>query len=418
MSLHKLFLVEKIRKTKNNGGFTLVEMIIALAILTILVVVLFPLFSETIHFSKVTTTRARLNQLVKGLKVAYEKDAMVIDTTGANGDIVFTSNWSQVLGNPANPLGSGTLTAGNTVTVTPVQSYTFGDPSSLETGFSAIAGAAGASPLALATDGFGHPFWVYVSPEIEGNYDGYTVYYHDVGFLSTDGAPSSVTPMSQGVTYTCTVSETGQDGCSFNLGSNGGQFDSVSSFSGYAVELKLFKDTLRKMNIVADDYGSYFTTEYLANAQRNEDYDYFAGPDTAWDGCGPNGQGGNIYMDSNMPNSGNGSNGGPGYAFPGENPNGSTVSYYGSDTLNDVQPATWDGNSFITNLGLSLSSVTSSWGFLMGVGNGPNSINLNGVVDRDPLSCNTSLQNPPYTAFIVAWAPNNVLLSVPVVGNY
>ncbi|MBU2723810.1 type II secretion system protein [Acidithiobacillus ferridurans] len=407
-----------------EAGFTLVEIMIALAILTIMAVVLFPLFSQTINYSQTTTTRAHLNELVKGLKVAYEKDAMVVDTTGADGDVVFTSNWGQVLGAPNDPLGTATLTSGST-TVNPVQAYALGNQASLESGFYAIAGAAGTSPLSLATDGYGNPFWVYVSPEMEGHYDGYPVYYHDVAFLSTNGAPSSVTPASQGVTYTCTVNPTyEQSGCSLNLGTNGGQHDAVATFSGYAVEQHLYHVTLRKMKTVGDAYGAYFTTQYLANASRNADIDYFANIDTAWNGCGPGGTGGNAYMDTSspIPNSGNGSNSGPSYYFPGENPDGSTASYYGTNFLMDVQPATWDNNAFINNLGLSLPSVTSAWGFLMGIGNGPNSSNYgNGepyTQNRDPLSCNTNMQSPPYTAFILAWAPNTVLLSIPVVGNY
>ena len=413
---------EKQGSRDRESGFTLLEMLVAFIIMALLVSVLYPVFSQALQSSQESATQARMQELVKGLRVAYQKDAMVIDTTGANGDVVFTANWNQILGAPGDPLGTYTLTNPPSYPVTPVQAYPLGQPQKIESGFYAIAGAAGNSPIHLATDGFGQPVWVYVSPEMEGQYAGYPVYYHDVGFLSTNGAPSKVTPARQGVTYTCTVNpSTEESGCAFTLGTNGGQHDVVANFSGYAVESHLYKVTLQRMNTVAEDYGTYFTTQYLANTSRNTDIDYFANIDTAWDGCGLNGQGGNAYMDTSslIPNSGNGSNGGPGYAFPGQNPDGNEVSYYAINSpLNDAQPATWDSDAFITNLGISVSETTTSWGFLMGVANGPNAPNYSGQLDRDPLSCFPNLQSPPYTAFIVAWAPNQTLLSTPVVGNY
>jgi len=76
-----------------------------------------------------------------------------------------------------------------------------------------------------------------------------------------------------------------------------------------------------------------------------------------------------------------------------------------------------------------MSSVTTAWGYQMGLGNGPNTpYDTCGskIQDRDPLTSsspeeycpNINLANPPYTAFIYAWAPNFVLLADPVVGNY
>lgn len=412
------------RGAPSDAGFTLIEMLFAIVIFTIMVSVLYPVFAEALHSSQETATQARLEELAKGTRVAYAKDAMVADTTGANGALVFTSDYSQYLGKEINTtsLGSGT------VNVTPTQAYTPGNPQSIQTGFYAIAGASGNSPIHLATDGFGQPVWVYVSPEMQAQYDGYTLYFHDVGFLSTNGLPSSITPQSQGVTYTCTANPaTEHYGCAFHLGTtDGAQHDLVSQVSGYAIESHMYKVTLDRMKKVADAYGSYFTTQYLANASRDEDIDYFAGPDTAWDGCGPpNGSStpdGNNYMDSqsgSIPNTGNGSSNGPGYEFPGQNPDGSTVTYYGTDNLNDTQPAaTFDGGAFIQDLGLSVSSVTTGWGFQMGVANGPNAPSFNNILDRTPLSCTPNLENPPFTAFILAWAPGQVLLSEPVVGNY
>lgn len=405
-----------------EAGFTLLELIIGIIVLTIFALIIFPVFSQTAHYAATVSTRARLQDLVKGLTVAYQKDAMVIDSLPVN-NIEFTVDFAHGLG-PQN-WSWGVLNNGS-ANVTPVQAFAPGNPSSLESGFYTIAGAAGKSPLSLAENGDGVPVWVYVSPEIQTSYDGYPLYYHDVAFLSTNGAPANVTPMSQGVTYTCSANTSAQtSGCTMSLGTSGGQHDTVETFSGYAIEAAKYQTTLTQMKEIAQDYQSYFTTQYLANPQRNADIDYFANIDTAWNGCGPNGQGGNAYMDTNsaIPNSGNGSNGGPGYEFPGQNPNGSVVSYYGGYspslyTLNDTQPVSDDNEAFIVNLGLPFSEAVTAWGFQMGFANGPNAPSFDNVLDRDPLSCSQNLQSPPYTANIVAWAPSGILLDVPVVGTY
>lgn len=397
------------------SGFTLIEMLFAVFIFILLLGVLAPFFTQALHESSETSTQARLQELVKGTKSAYAKDAMVIDTTDSNGALVFTASHSQWIGAGNNGINTNILSNGS-VSVTPTRAYPVGQPQNLEPGFDAIAGAGGNSPLHLATDGFGQPIWVYVSPEMEAQYDGYPLYFHDVGYLSTNGLPGSVTPLTQGVTYNCTVDPAyGQYGCSFNLGTNqGAQHDLVAQVSGYAIEASLYKTTLANMHTVADAYNGYFTTQYLANASRNADIDYFATADPN-DGANAN------YWDgaSIITNSGNGN--GPGWAFPGQNPDGSTVSYYGYSWLCDVQPATWNGDNFVNALGLSDSSVTSAWGFLFGVGNGPNAGSSIGTCNgdnRDPSSSNGNLQSPPYTAFIYAWAPSTVLLSDPVIGNY
>lgn len=397
------------------SGFTLIEMLFAVFIFILLLGVLAPFFTQALHEGAETSTQARLQELVKGTKTAYQKDAMVIDTTDANGALIFTADHSQWIGEGENGINTNILSDG-TASVTPARAYPVGEPQNLEPGFDAIAGAGGNSPLHLATDGFGQPIWVYVSPEMEAQYDGYPLYFHDVGYLSTNGLPGSVTPLTQGVTYNCTVDPTdGHYGCSFDLGQNqGASHDLVAQVSGYAIEAHLYKTTLARMRTVADAYNGYFTTQYLANSSRNADIDYFATAD-------PNDSVNSNYWDgaSTITNSGNGN--GPGWAFPGQNPDGSTVDFYGAGPLCDVQPATWNSDNFVNTLGLSDSSVTSAWGFLFGVGNGPNSGSAAGTCngnDRDPSSSNGNLQSPPYTAFIYAWAPNVVLLSDPVIGNY
>lgn len=406
-----------------DSGFTLIEMLFAMFIFIIMIGVLAPVFTQVIHESQETATQARLQELAKGTRIAYAKDAMVIDTTGANGAIVFTAEYSQTLGNQINttPLSNGTET------VTPTQAYPLGQPQNIQTGFYAIAGASGNSPLHLATDGFGQPIWVYVSPQMQAQYDGYTLYFHDIGYLSTNGLPASVTPQSQGVTFTCTVSPaTEQYGCAFNLGTNdGAQHDLVTQVSGYSIESHLYKVTLDRMHKIAQAYSSYFTTQYLANPSRNTDIDYFAGPDSYDNGLAGDD---NNYMEPNgtgvIPNTGDGNDGGLGrFGFPGENPDGTTVSYYTTNPdTNDSEPmGTFDGGAITSDLGLSLSSVTSAWGFQMAVGNGPNAPYTgcgSAAQNRDPLSECSQLASPPYTAYILAWAPGEILLADPVVGNY
>ncbi|MDA8191408.1 MAG: type II secretion system protein [Gammaproteobacteria bacterium] len=365
-------------------GFTLVEILVALAVLVILGAVLYPALMGEIHFSERATTRARLTVLRRAVNEAYMRHAMAIDTLAPRANTI-------------------ALNTASTYTLTTGAAFQPGNPDAFQNGFQMLAQYADTPTRALVTDGFGRPWAVFVSDPLTTVKDGVTLTYHTIAFVSNDGGPEN----AQGQILNAATTFDPTTGV-LTLGGH----DVGVIINGAVVERRLLRRTLRTMRLIAGEYATFFTTQYESNINRDISVDYFA--------SAPPGSTNPALWDSASPigNSANGN--GPGYAFPGPLPAGAAASgTLTGPSVCDMQPATAIG--FATTLGLSPDALTSAWGYDLGVGNGPNSGSGAGTCygdDRDPQSANGALTSPPYTALIGAWAPGGTLVTVPVVGAY
>lgn len=371
-----------LKKSYRTGGFTLLEILIALAVMVILGGILYPSLMAEIHFSNRSTTRARLATLRRAVTQAYTQDAMVIDTLPAGSTTTPTITFDET--------STETLATGNAAPP--------GNPSLYQSGMAVLAQYANMSTPQLVQDGFGRPWQVFVSDPLIDTYQGVTLTYHDIAFVSNDGGPET----ASGQTLNA---QTAFDPATGILTLGGHDVGVV--IDGDTVERALLQKTLRRMRLVANEYATFFLSQYESNPNRDISVDYFAsappnGANAAsWDAASP------------ILNSANGN--GPGYAFPGNNATGALA----GPSLCDVQPATT--TAFQTTLGLSTTDVTSAWGYPLGFGNGPNAGSSGGTCygdDRDPNSSNGALQAPPYTALILAWVPGQNIVTVPVIGGY
>jgi len=362
---------------RKEAGFSLLEILVAAAILVIIISITMPAIDHAIGMYEGFNTRADAKIIRKAMTRDYERYAMTIDTVDA-AELCTNSDCSDYF---------------TTNTTVPLN-----DPSSAETGWLKLASYAGLPANKIAKDGYNRPWMIYVSNLLHAPYDGYSVPYHVIAFVSVRdfGSPSTE---GQNVSFN---PNTGQITLPVNA--------HAVVINGLPIEERLYQQTLKKMHTIASAYATYFTTQYEANTDRNIGIDYFATADS-YDQTNSN------LWDSNstIGNSGNGN--GPGFPYPGVT--GSPLTNT-NVALCDVQPAE-DLSGFDSTLGLSNLAVTSAWGYPIGIGNGPNSNSAQGTCygdDRDPSSGNGNLQNPPYTAFIDAWAPGGELLAVPVIGNY
>jgi len=361
-----------------QGGFSLLEILVAAAIVVLIVSVTLPGIDHLIGLYQGMRTRADIAMLRKAMKADYAHNAMTIDTED-----------SAILCTNADCTHSFT-----TDTTVPLS-----DPSATETGWLTLAEYVGLPANKVAVDGYNRPWMVYVSDELHATYDGYSVPYHVIAFVSVRDMGGPQSAESAGVTF---------DARTGKLTTPPGAHAVI--INGLPIEEKLYHETLQKMRTIAKDYGAYFTVQYDANADRDTGIDYFATAD-------PNDSTNTSLWNaqSTIANSGNGS--GPGFPYPGVANSPLTNT---NVALCDVQPAV-DLAGFDSTLGLPENAVTSAWGYPIGVGNGPNANSAQGTCDgddRDPSSANSTLQNPPYTAFIDAWAPGGNLLAVPVIGTY
>ncbi|MHB8252322.1 MAG: type II secretion system protein [Acidiferrobacter sp.] len=366
-----------------DHGFTLVEILVALAVLVILGAVLYPSLLSEIHFSDRATTRARLEVLRRAVTEDYLRHAMAIDTLQPGTGVMALDSAAQYVlktGPSAPP----------------------GNPYAFQSGLIPIAQDTDTPAAQLAVDGFGRPWTIFVSDPLTTVRNGVSLTYHTVAFVSNDGGPENsagqvLNPATQWDAATGTLMIGGHDvGVVVN---------------GAVIERHLLHQTLTTMRMIAGEYATYFETQYQSNANRDITIDYFASAPpgstnaSAWDSASPIG------------NSANGN--GSGFAFPGGVVAGLTPTALTGPSVCDMQSIT-DLN-FTQTLGLSTADGSSAWGYALGVGNGPNSGSSAGTCygdDRDPQSSNSALQLPPYTALIGAWAPGGTLVTVPVVGAY
>jgi hypothetical protein len=320
--------------------------------------------------------------LRRAVNEAYMRHAMAIDTLNPQVNTI-------------------ALNTASTYKLATGPAFQPGNPYVFQTAFQMLAQYADTPARTLVTDGFGRPWVVYVSDPLTTIKDGVTLTYHVIAFVSNNGGPENGTGqvLNAGTTFDPTTGI-------LTLGGH----DVGVVINGAVVERRLLRRTLQTMRLIAGEYGTYFTTQYESDANRDITIDYFASAPpgssnpTVWNSASPIG------------NSANGN--GPGFAFPGPLPAGATsTGTLTGPSVCDMQPVT-DIN-FAQTLGLSGPDQTSAWGYELGVGNGPNSGSTSCYGDdRDPQSANGALTSPPYTALIGAWVPGGSLVTVPVVGSY
>lgn len=87
-----------LNKKKNNKGFTLVELVIVVAILAILVGILAPQYTKYVEKSRQSADASNLENIVEGFKVAAaDVDYDMIPTTGkATFTVVITADGTKI----------------------------------------------------------------------------------------------------------------------------------------------------------------------------------------------------------------------------------------------------------------------------------------------------------------------------------
>ncbi len=152
-------------RVRRARGFTLIEILVALAVMVILGAVLYPALMGEIHFSDRATTRARLAVLRRAVNEAYLRHAMAIDTLAPRANTI-------------------ALNTASTYTLATGPAFQPGNPYAFQNGFQMFAQYADTPARTLVTDGFGRPWVVYVSDPLTTVKDGVTLTYHVIAFVS------------------------------------------------------------------------------------------------------------------------------------------------------------------------------------------------------------------------------------------
>lgn len=79
-----------LNKKKNNKGFTLVELVIVIAILAILVGILAPQYTKYIEKSRKSADASNMDEIIKAIEVHYVEQG--VNSTGADTTVTVTMN--------------------------------------------------------------------------------------------------------------------------------------------------------------------------------------------------------------------------------------------------------------------------------------------------------------------------------------
>ncbi len=413
-------ILESKQTNQNEKGFTLLEIIIAIALMTILMAILIPGVMSAVKYYEYFENKVQMQKVAKAIEVTYSEYAMAIDSNPADNGSTITFGWSSGSGGSGSGSGSSTIagsgnpitTPGSSEVVQPETAYYLGNPKSIQSGFKVIADNSGESPVQLATDGYGRPFMIYVSPQLYTVYEGYPLYYHDIAIVSNNGqglkkgSGGDIQNVGK-TTFTCYQGETSSY-CSLQLGRD----VSGDVISGFKIQQKLLNYTIKNIDQIASAYSTFFTANYLQSSSRILGCDYFYQNSTTTQ-CTPYEINGNTITTTTS-NS---------YTFPSYDTNGksqqeATLNSSGSPfqpQISSALPLAQNNNSdyLLQALGFTSSGSSipnnaySGWGYSLGYSNVSPNI-------RD--ASNTS--NPPFTAAIYAWAPHGILVSDIIAGSY
>lgn len=234
-------------------GFSLVEMLIAIALMAIMTVSVTPQLRYLLDFQASADTRNSLNELLAGLSSAYQANVSSIEAD-ANPEINFGA---------AGTMTQAVAKAGSRCNAS-------------ANSFLPWASFTGRSAATLYKDGYGAPLCVLINPQASVLLDGFPLYYHVVAFVST-GANNI---LDAGTTLDAAGN--------LNLGGD----DMGVVFDGRAFAIQAYNTTSSRIQSLSQALQAYYLARYQSDPTRSSSIDYWSNgagsPDTSrWDASNP-----------------------------------------------------------------------------------------------------------------------------------
>jgi len=217
-------------------GFTLVEVLIALALISAISLVAMGAITPWIGFKQKLDTERRLQDVRNGMLAMYDRRAMEVEAQVGGRFAEFT-NSVPAPGIDGLPRCDSQMDA-------------FATNSMLFSEF----------PQQLSIDGYSNPWCIFISNPILETRDNVQLWYRNIAVVSL--GPDGVLEAGTALTPAGVLSVAGDD-----LG---------VAVTGRDVQAPKLKDTLSRLNRVAQAYENFFTARYLAYADRDITRYYFA----------------------------------------------------------------------------------------------------------------------------------------------
>ncbi len=366
-----------------QAGFTLWEVLIAGALISVLGAILIPNIASTVDYGNRQETESRLTSLKSAIRQAYAEHAMSVDDSP-----------SQTI----NLLPGGNGAGQSSAVLRTGPSRPPAQRTQYQEAFAMLGRYAGLPGGRAASDGFNAPWQVYVSNRLSRQWRGYAVYYHVIALVSNQGGDvvNGQIQLDPGTGFDFRTGE-------LTLGGD----DAGITVSGFPIQTNLFETTIDRMNRFANIYEGYFRTNFKSNAQRDRSVDYFS------QACPGQGTNENRFITYGIKNSCNRT-----FDYPAGNTN-IPFTPQSSGRCNDARALIEPGTGFDQAFGITDEAVRTAWGYTMGYGVGPSShCGSQNVYSRNPQSRFSDYRDPPYTALIMAWAPGGVPIVVTASGAY
>lgn len=214
-------------------GFTLVELLVSLTVISLLVVSVLPMMDQAMRFNQRLETERNMKALAQALHAAYAQNAWLVD-------IAATPQFDTPL---------GTITDG---------------PARLED-FAYVLQLSGLSSDVLL-DGFNRPFEIRISQAQEQFYDGVMVPYRNIAIISNMGG--DITAAGQVLD-----SSTNWDPAAGTLQLSG--YDTGEVVSGLGIQMRLMDIARGRLDLASKLYQEYYRARFLDSPSRDISVDFF-----------------------------------------------------------------------------------------------------------------------------------------------
>lgn len=268
-----------------QNGFSMIELIVGLAVLSVILKFLLPMFTPLMEFNSRQETESKINALRSAFEAVYRENmGSIIENGTSSNQLSFNvKEGAAIVNKTIRTFGCEdelTVNAEDAAqNIAPLEQYL---PAGLN---------------ASIQDGYGQPFCIAISPLQYKKYAGSYLYYHTIaiigrgsnGTLDANGNLSMGTNTNINSIFVKTNSNVfdgpvGAINSSYILRTNSQapsapdsmvSNDTAVLIDGYPLAFEAYKKTEEKLKKLSGAYETYFNVRYLMETSRNIALDYF-----------------------------------------------------------------------------------------------------------------------------------------------